>query len=154
MTRRRKPLTKPDWSSPEMIEAMRWVRRAPKEEWGERALVAVRCMAYYVAGRGSSIATFLNRGYRYYRVDRLRRESGWTRKNRTRVLCFAKVFEGLTEDAEIREPTPSCELDDVTRLWLRGVPLNMIAAQCGLPTGTVKSRLYRSRGLLRQQGQR
>ncbi|MCC6952328.1 MAG: hypothetical protein IT433_12905 [Phycisphaerales bacterium] len=124
----------------------------PREDWGGRTLMAVRCMQYYDPARGASVATFLNRGWLFAQIDATRRETGWSttakKKTRARLVFMGEVFDARSVEDEPRERVGDVSLSEEMRLWARGVPERTIAAIVGIPHGTVKSRLARDRKLL------
>ncbi len=138
-------------------EALELIQRLPREEWGLGFIVMTRCLKHFDTNLGE-LSHYFKHAMSLERITQLRRFGPvrYTRsKTRSRVTTGALVNYDPPAPQPNHEPIP--ELDPSMTcldLYARGLSQRQIAAVCDLPPGTVKSRIWTAREILRAKRQR
>lgn len=107
---------------------------------------------------GAGLRAWLFGIARHILMDRLRRQYAWPASDEAELDGLAAVDEGWAErEVELAAlqtalaGLPLRENEVLTLFYLQELTLEQIAALLAIPGGTVKSRLFRARKMLRQQ---
>lgn len=120
--------------------ALGWVLAAPRDEWGERYLLAARAMRRFDVARGE-VWHYLSRCWANARRDVLRRQ----RRRLDTVQHDDAIQVQDRRQPQEKPDTSRLRVGEAMMLVARGVTYEGIALALGIPKGTVKSRLHDER---------
>lgn len=120
--------------------ALAWVIEGDAEDWGERWLVANRCLRYFDPKRGE-LRRLLARAWKHAKFDMGRK----AKHRQTLPLEMDLTPSTLIEYPKAIQFDPLMELPDALWLLARGCSYDTIASALGMRVGTVKSVIHRQR---------
>lgn len=118
---------------------------APRADWGERAVLASKCIAIYDPSRRVPLSAFLSLAWKRLQIDRLRRET--KRDASKRAIRTLQLEADWIEAKAPALPAPGmigCDCESLM-LYARGLTFRQIGVALGIPLQTAKSRVQRIR---------